>query len=162
MGQGLKRWFRLPLGRKVGFAKAHPSVGNVEPTKELPDHDGTPIKSIPLQGGLTDDPAIKKGESGDSLDAAKSIRIWFWLAVHTSQVTCAAVQPSRRDLTRMFEISDGGFVRNVPIAAPPGYLVDSFVPSAKRWVAIFRRSDLSQGRTGIDSSASGRNYLMAN
>lgn len=62
----------MPLGRKVGFAKAHPSVGNVEPTKELPDHDGTPIKSIPLQGGLTDDPAIKKGESGDSLDAAKA------------------------------------------------------------------------------------------
>jgi len=40
----------------------------------------------------------------------------------------------------VLEIGAGGYRREVPIAAPPGYEIDDFIPSTKQWYVRFRRS----------------------
>jgi hypothetical protein len=40
-------------------------------------------------------------------------------------------------------------------------VLDSFIPSAKRWLARFRRSDLGDRNSVVDSSAAGKNFILA-
>jgi hypothetical protein len=61
----------------------------------------------------------------------------------------------------VLEIGSGGFRREVPIAAPPGYELDGFIPSTNQWYARFLRLGAGEGGSGVDIGVSSGNFLLA-
>jgi len=132
---------------------------NRAPALQVLDSDGKQMNSILLQGGLPDDAAIDRGRSGDAVDSARasmSVSAWQFIPARGKVLL---YRPNGN--APILEIGNGGTEREVPIEGPPGYKLESFVPSTKHWFAIFRRSGLGDNGSAVDSSASGKNFLIA-
>jgi hypothetical protein len=120
---------------------------NRVPILRVLDSGGRPVSSVQLPSGLTDYAVIKQGETGDSMNAGKaesSVSGWQFIPAR-GKVLLFRPQSN----SPVLEIGSGGFRREVPIAAPPGFELDGFIPSTKQWYARFRRSGAGEGSAPV-------------
>ena len=132
---------------------------NRTPLLQVLASDGKQLNSLPLQRGIADYRAIRRGASGDEVDAAKasaSVGTWQFIAARSKVLL---YRPNSR--ASILEIGARGSVRDVPIVGPNGYELEALIASSDHWFGIFRRSDVVDDRNGIDSSVSKKNFAMA-
>ena len=111
---------------------------NRVPVLRVLDSGGRPVSLVQLPAGLTDYAEVKQGETGDSMSAGKaetSVAGWQFIPARGRVLLYRPHSTSP-----VLEIGAGGYRREVPIAAPPGYEIDDFIPSTKQWYVRFRRS----------------------
>jgi hypothetical protein len=106
---------------------------------------------------MLDDPKLNQGELGGSTEAVTasgSLSAWqFASARHR------VILYKPHSSAPVLEVGSGGAVREVPLAAPPGYELDGVVSGTDRWIMRFRRSGLSDSQVSDASTASG-NFLL--
>jgi hypothetical protein len=142
-----------PLAGDQFLALSYDRV-NRTPVLRVLNSDGTQLAPIPIPNGLAKYPEVAQGESGDSMSAGKaetSVSSWQLIPAR------GEVLLYRPDaIAPILEIGPGGAMREVGVAAPPGYELDGFIPSTKQWYARFRRSAV-----GDSSGVSRKDYLLA-
>jgi len=131
------------------------------PRLQLVNASGQHVRDLEIPAAFLNDETLKKGAEGSEWDkalAAGSLAtLWQFASV---QGKVLLYKPHTK--AAALELDAGGAVREVPIAAPTGYELDSFLQSNDRWLVRFRRADVNKNAEGTyDASAHAHNYLLA-
>lgn len=110
----------------------------------LLDSSGDLVRSIPLSDEFLDNSALKDAETGtphERVQALTKSGIGAWRFARARGMV-VLYQPGSN--APALEIGAGGARREVPIARPPGYSLDAFVPASDRWIVRYKRTGLPE------------------
>jgi hypothetical protein len=113
--------------------------------------DGTITRSIELPPSISTDDILKTGTSGDLRDrivAEMSLSQWAFAAARGRLLLYKAGLRSP-----VFEVTETGGTREVPIAYPDGYALDAIIPSDQRWLMRLRSTSTDQGASVLPKFA---------
>jgi hypothetical protein len=130
------------------------------PRLQLVNASGQIVRDLEMPAAFLSDETLKKGEEGgewDKASAAASLGTHWQFTPVEGKVLL--YKPHAK--AAVLEVGAGGAAREVPITAPTGYELNSFLQSNDRWLARFRRADVRMNAEGgYDSSAPAQNYLL--
>jgi hypothetical protein len=114
---------------------------------------GEPVRTVALPLGMANSPALMQGETGGAvrgMHASASLSLWQFVSARGKLIL---YEPHAQ--VPVLELGPEGEVREVPLATPPGYELDAFIPSDDKWIVRFRRSGLSDEQVNDASTRSG-------
>ena len=119
--------------------------------------EGQIIRPLELPSQMKDSPQLKLGETGGELNRvrAESSLSW-WLFSPTRQRVLLYQAHSK---SPVLEVGAGGVVREVPLQAPRGYLLDGVISANDRWIMRYRKESLSDSGQ-IDTRPEAKNYAL--
>jgi hypothetical protein len=124
---------------------------------QLVSASGELLHPIQIPSGMLDDAKLSQAESGgftEGVNASGSLSLWQFACARHKLIL---YKPHSSSL--VLEVSTGGAIREVPLAAPAGYELDGVVSGMDRWIMRFRRHGLSDSQVSDASTASG-NFLL--
>jgi hypothetical protein len=98
--------------------------------------------------------AGQSGDLGKQINAAGSLSWWIFAPARNRVLLYQAHAQSP-----ILEVGAGGAVREVPVQAPKGYVLDGVLSANDRWIMRFRRESLS-GSGEIDARPEASNYVL--
>jgi hypothetical protein len=139
------------------LALAYDRVNSV-PRLLVVDTDGKIIRTLAVPQGLTQNPQLKEGSSGDFLRQAKAEQTMSWWQF--APVGKKVLLYQARSHAPLLEVGEGGAVREIPLDAPKGYTLENVIPANDRWLMMFRRDSLeTEGKT-VDAHAESGNFVL--
>jgi hypothetical protein len=148
-----RRFAELPDGDllALGYDRA-----NAVARLLLLDSGGQMIRELQIPAGMQNNPELRQGETGGDLNRARAeTSLSWWLFAPARHKVLLYVAHSKAPI---LEVGAGGAVREVPLEAPKGYVLDSVVPANDRWIMRFRREGLSVGGE-MDARPQTRNFV---
>ena len=123
----------------------------------LLDEDGQVIRTLQIPQAMEDDPALTQGRTGSDLNRARAeSSLSWWLFTPSAGKVLLYIAHSKAPV---LELSPGGAIREVPIQAPEGYILDGFIPANDRWIVRFRREN-PPDHGAIDRRPETKNYVL--
>lgn len=119
--------------------------------------DGEIKHPVELPNAMTGNPTMTQGETGGmKTEMAAETSMSWWLFA-----------PARKDVllyqahtnAPVLELGDGGVVREVPLQAPKGYVLDGVISSNDRWIMRYRKESLSD-HGAVDARPEARNFVL--
>jgi hypothetical protein len=110
--------------------------------------DGQVARQIELPAAMLESPDLQPGGSDSEHDRARALTsLSWWLFVPARHRTLLYQARSRSPI---LEVGAGGAVREVPISAPKGYVLDGVISSNDRWIIRYKKENKAE-----DSGAAG-------
>ena len=130
---------------------------NAVPLLLVLDSDGEIMHPIELPNAMTGDTTMTQGETGGMRTemAAETSMSWWLFASARKDVLLYQAHTH----APVLEVGAGGAVREVPLQAPKGYVLDGVISASDRWIMRFRRESLSD-RGVIDARPETKNYVL--
>jgi hypothetical protein len=131
---------------------------NSAPRLLLLDSGGQIVRTLLIPSKMLDSPDLRQGESRGALNLAlgESSLSWWLFAPSRNQILL--YQAHAR--APVLEVGAGGAVREVPLEAPKGYVLDSIVPANDRWIVRYSRKGASNGPGAVDARPESGNYAL--
>jgi hypothetical protein len=104
--------------------------------------DGQLIRNLQIPGQLEDSSVLRKGATGDELDRGRAETSLSWWLFAPARQRILLYQS--RTNAPVLEVGAAGVVREVPVAAPSGYVLDGVISSGDRWIMRYRRSGIPE------------------
>jgi hypothetical protein len=123
----------------------------------LLDSGGQIVRPIEAPSLTQDSPELRQGESGPEINRARAESSLSWWLFVPSRNRILLYQA--HSATPLLEVGAGGALREVPLEAPKGYVLDGVVPANDRWIVRYRRQSLSNNGE-IDARPETKNYLL--
>ncbi|HEU5351600.1 MAG TPA: hypothetical protein VFU55_08385 [Terracidiphilus sp.] len=149
-------WRLAALPDDTFIALAYDRV-SAQPLLLVLDSDGEIKHPIELPNAMVENPTMTQGETGGMRTemAAESSMSWWLFA------------PARKDVllyqahshAPVLEVGAGGAVREVPLQAPKGYVLDGVISASDMWIMRYRRESLSD-HGEIDARPETKNYVL--
>lgn len=123
----------------------------------LLDEDGQVIRPLQIPQAMEHDSALTQGQTGSDLNRARAeTSLSWWLFTPSAGRVLLYVAHSKFPV---LELGPGGAMREIPLQAPEGYLLDGFIPANDRWMVRFRRENLPD-HGAVDRRPESRNYVL--
>jgi hypothetical protein len=121
------------------------------------DSGGRITGSLEIPAKMGSSPAVVAGQSGDILNQvnAESSLSWWIFAPARQRVLLYQAHTT----SPLLEVGAGGAVREVPLQAPKGYVLDDVISANDRWIMRFRKESLSDSAP-IDARPEAKNYVL--
>ncbi|HUX46030.1 MAG TPA: hypothetical protein VMV57_14880 [Terracidiphilus sp.] len=149
-------WRIAELPDETFLALAYDRV-NAVPLLFLLNSDGQILRTLELPNGMTQNGEMTQGETGGITTqvAAESGMSWWLFA------------PARKDIllyqarskAPVLEVGAGGVVREVPLQAPKGYVLDDVISASDRWIMRYRKDSISD-KGPIDAGPRTKNFVL--
>jgi len=121
--------------------------------------NGQFLRAIDLPGQMQRDSELKPAEASDPVATAKkmgSVSGWRFAPVRQ-----AVVLYEPESISPVLEVQGNGETREIEIARPKGYILNSVLPGADRWIVRFQREEISMSNGhGADSKPSSGNFVL--
>ncbi|HUY81012.1 MAG TPA: hypothetical protein VMU92_04750 [Acidobacteriaceae bacterium] len=149
-------WKVAALPDDTFIALAYDRV-NAVPLLLVLDSDGEIKHPIELPNAMVGNPTMAQGETDGMRTemAAESSMSWWLFATARKDILLYQAHTN----APVLEVGAGGVVREVPLQAPKGYVLDGIISASDRWIMRYRREGLSDG-IAIDSRPEAKNYVL--
>lgn len=117
--------------------------------------DLSSVRELNIPSAWEQNPELQKGTHGEEVNraAAETSLSWWMFAPVRGRVLLYRAHTA----DPVLEISEGGSLREVPVAYPDGYVLAAVIPSDHRW--LFRLSQSGGSQPGVQHDA-GQSYSV--